>query len=34
VQPWLADGRPNREFHRLYPNEAKEMFSEEELQEM
>lgn len=34
VQPWHPDGSANSEFYRLYPDEAKEMFSEEELEEM
>lgn len=33
VQPWV-NGRANREFHRLYPDQAREMFSKEELREM
>lgn len=31
LQPWLADGTPNREFIREYPEEAKLNFTEEEL---
>jgi hypothetical protein len=30
VQPWDRQGNPNKEFMRLYPDESKEMFTEEE----
>ena len=32
IQPWLADGTPNREFIREYPEEAKLNFTQEELE--
>ncbi len=31
LQPWDAKGIPNREFIRNYPDEAKDNFTEEEL---
>lgn len=34
VQPWDAKGKANRDFARLYPDQAKEMFSESELKEL
>ena len=33
LQPWDAKGTPNREFIRNYPEESKEMFTQEELAE-
>lgn len=33
IQPWHADGRPNQEFIRNYPEESKGMFSQEELEQ-
>lgn len=32
VQPWDAKGNPNKEFIRLYPEEAKLNFTEEEIE--
>lgn len=31
IQPWDRNGVPNRDFIREYPDEAKQMFTEEEL---
>lgn len=33
LQPWDAKGNPSTEFIRHYPDEAKEMFSQEELEQ-
>jgi len=33
IQPWRSNGKPNRDFIREYPEEAKSMFSEKELNE-
>jgi len=32
IQPWDRNGVPNREFIRNYPEESKEMFTKEELE--
>jgi hypothetical protein len=31
IQPWNGDGKPSQEFIHLYPEKAKQMFSDEEL---
>lgn len=32
LQPWNLDNTPNREFIRVYPDQAKDMYSREELE--
>lgn len=33
LQPWDAKGKPNTEFIRHYPEESKDMFTQEELEQ-
>lgn len=33
IQPWDSKGTPNREFIRHYPEESKDMFTQEELEQ-
>lgn len=33
LQPWDAKGKPNTEFIRHYPDESKDMFTQEELEQ-
>lgn len=33
LQPWDGKGNPNKEFIRMYPDESKDMFSQEELEQ-
>ena len=34
VQPWDANGKPNVEFFRLYPESAAKQFSASEIEEL